>query len=165
MGVGVRTQSAVWGRGVRRVWGCQGMFGQKGALPSRASRKLQLPSIALFPRRRTAIGSVGDVDGVSENKTRSSPRMGRVSCGLVGVQSRQDLRRGRGHLPNRRRQALHRRRDRGRLHGRHRLQVRPGAGLGHCLSRAWRRLRLGSELRRARSQRPPEHMKPHSKRS
>ena len=44
-------------------------------------------------------------------------------CGLA-VRTRQDLRRGRGHLPSLRRQALHRRRARGRLRGRHGVWLR-----------------------------------------
>ena len=43
--------------------------------------------------------------------------VGGVRCGLA-MHTRQDIRRGRGHLPIRRREALHRRRARGRLHRR-----------------------------------------------
>ena len=44
--------------------------------------------------------------------------VGGVRCGLA-VRTRQDICRGRGHLPIRRRQTLHHRRARGRLHRRH----------------------------------------------
>ena len=56
--------------------------------------------------------------------------VGRVRCGLA-VRRRQDLRRGRGHLPSRRRQALHHRRAQGRLHGRFGVRLRCAPGLGH----------------------------------
>ena len=55
--------------------------------------------------------------------------VGRVGCGL-GVLTRQDLRRGRGHLPSRRREALHRGRACGRLHRRHWVSVRLRPGVG-----------------------------------
>ena len=49
--------------------------------------------------------------------------VGSVKRGLA-VRTQQELHRGRGHLPSRRRQALHRCRARGRLHARHRMSVR-----------------------------------------
>ena len=47
------------------------------------------------------------------------------------MQTRPDLRTGQSHLRWSRRQALHRRRARGRLHGRHGLRARCQSGLGH----------------------------------
>ena len=49
--------------------------------------------------------------------------VGSVERGLA-VRTREDLRRGRGHLPSRRREALYRYRARGRLHRRHRVSLR-----------------------------------------
>ena len=50
--------------------------------------------------------------------------VGGVICGLA-VHTRPDLRPGRGHLPSRRREALHRCGARGRLHRRHWVWPRP----------------------------------------